>query len=203
MILTPSQHTQIEAAITSAELRTKAEILCMVSKQASQYRFTPVLWASVIALIAPWPLWWFTQIEVSRIFLIQIILFCGLLFIFSHQKIRIWLTPKGIRRADVECAASHQFNLTGVAGTKQRMGVLLYISVAERIAIVLPDEAIAHVLTLDVSQAALKAMTSKLKNNQLTEAFLSAISVLVESLSVALPAESTKTNELPNTVIEG
>jgi putative membrane protein len=202
MILTEVERTQIAQAIGLSEKQSEAEIVCMISPAASDYRFTPILWASMIALMMPWPFWWFTQIEISRILLAQLVLFCTLLFVFSTKKLRIWLTPKGIRRSDVERAASHQFKLVGIARTKQRAGVLLYVSVAERIAVVLPDEAVRQVLTLDTSEKALAALTKHLKSNQPALGFLAAIEVLTEKLKLALPANGEDNNELANSVIE-
>jgi putative membrane protein len=202
MILTEIERAQIAIAIEISEKQSTAEIVCMISPAASDYRFTPILWASMIALMMPWPFWWFTQIEISRILLAQLVLFCVLLFVFSTKKLRIWLTPKGIRRSDVERAASHQFKLVGIARTKQRAGVLLYVSVAERIAVVLPDEAVRKVLTLDASELALAALTKHLRSNQPATGFLAAIELLTEKLAIALPSNGEDKNELANSVIE-
>ncbi len=202
MILNETDHARVASAIDAAEKRSAAEIVCMISPAASEYRFTPVLWASVLALFLPWPLWWFTQVEVSRILLAQLVLFCVLIFVFSYRRVRIRLTPKAIRRADVERAAERQFNLMGIARTKHRSGVLLYISVAERVAIVLPDEAVRKVLTIAATEGALAAMTAKLKHGQAADAFIAAIDILGTKLAELLPPLEANANELSNAVIE-
>ncbi len=202
MILSETDRQRIAEAVERSEKTSSAEIVCMISPSASEYRFTPVLWASMSALMMPWPFWWFTQIDISRILLSQLVLFCALLFLLSHKRIRVWLTPKGVRRLDVERMAEHQFRLIGIARTKRRAGILLYVSVAERVAVVLPDETVRNVLTLDASQDALAALTKYLKSNEPAEGFLAAISILSEKLSIALPATQGSGNELANAVIE-
>ncbi len=202
MILTETDRMRIAEAVEQSEKTSSAEIVCMISPSASEYRFTPILWASMIALMMPWPFWWFTQIDISRILLAQLVLFCALVFLLSHRKIRVWLTPKGVRRADVERMAEHQFKLIGIARTKRRAGILLYVSVAERVAVVLPDETVSNVLTLDASQEVLAALTKHLKSNEPAEGFLAAIAILSEKLSIALPAIQGLSNELANSVIE-
>ncbi len=202
MILNETDRTRIAQAVEQSEKKSSAEIVCMVSPSASEYRFTPVLWSSMIALMMPWPFWWFTQIDISRILLAQLVLFCALLFLLSHRRMRVWLTPKGVRRADVERMAEHQFKLIGIARTKRRAGILLYVSVAERVAVVLPDETVNNVLTLEASQEALAALTKNLKSNQPAEGFLAAIAILSEKLELALPASGEAENELSNSVIE-
>ncbi len=202
MQLSEADHARISAAIAQSETRTSAEIVCVISAAASEYRFTPVLWASVFALMLPWPLWWFTQIEISRVLLAQMGLFAALLFVFSSRWLRLFLTPRSIRRADVERAAERQFAALGISRTERRAGVLIYVSVGERIAIILPDSMARAVLTLDDSQKALSVLMTELKRKKPADGFMAAIELLTNVLAIKLPAVAGERNELTDQVLE-
>ena len=200
--LSDADRMAVADAVRSAETRTSAEMVCVVAAGASEYRFTPVLWSSVLALVAPWPLWWFTDMAVGSILVLQIVVFSAMLIVLSLKPLRLALTPRAIRRADVERAAARQFHLLGIRRTRRRAGMLLYVSLAERLAIVLPDEA-AHVhLTLGVSEAAVLALTSNLRAGAAAKGFIAAIAILANALAEPLPPEPGSGNELPDALIE-
>ena len=53
MTLTPEDHQRINAAIARAETATSGEIFCVLSRQASEYRDTPLFWAAAASLVLP------------------------------------------------------------------------------------------------------------------------------------------------------
>ena len=202
LALNEADQTRIAGVVREAETKTSAEIVCAVAAGASEYRFTPVLWSSVLALILPWPLWWLTDTPVSWILVLQLLVFCGCLVILSWKPIRLMLTPRAIQRVDVERAAERQFHLLGVMRTRRRAGILIYVSLAERVAVILPDEAARDHLTVAVSQTALTALTERLKRHDLAEGLTLAIRILAEAMAPTLPPAQDNANELPDRVIE-
>ena len=70
MEFTKEQHEAVTAAIRAAEQRTCGQIVCVLARASSDYAHIPILWASALALITPWPLIVFTPWSVQRIFLI-------------------------------------------------------------------------------------------------------------------------------------
>jgi putative membrane protein len=66
MKFTQADHDAVAAAIHSAEQRTSG---CVLARASSAYAHIPIFWASVLALVTPWPLIYFTQWSVQRIFL--------------------------------------------------------------------------------------------------------------------------------------
>ena len=83
MDLTKEDHEAISAAVRKAEKRTCGQIVCVLAHSSSDYTYVPILWASVLALLIPWPLIDFTQLTVQRIFLLQLVVFILAGFIFS------------------------------------------------------------------------------------------------------------------------
>src|SRR5262249_56588653 len=68
--------------------RTCGQIVCVLAHASSAYAHVPILWASVLALFAPWPLIYFTQWSVQRIFLAQLIVFLVAALGFSWAPLR-------------------------------------------------------------------------------------------------------------------
>ena len=61
MEFTKEDHEAVSAAIHEAEKRTCGQIVCVLSHSSSEYAYVPILWATVLALLVPWPLIDFTQ----------------------------------------------------------------------------------------------------------------------------------------------
>ena len=72
---TKEDYEVVSAAIREAEKRTSGQIVCVLAHSSSGYAYVPILWASVLALAAPWPLIEFTQWSVQRIFALQVVVF--------------------------------------------------------------------------------------------------------------------------------
>ena len=70
MEFSKEDHEAVSAAIQQAEKRTSGQIVCVLAHASSDYAHIPILWATALALIAPWPLINFTPWSVQRIFLI-------------------------------------------------------------------------------------------------------------------------------------
>ena len=70
MHFSEEDHDAVTAAIHEAEKRTSGQIVCVLARASSDYAHIPILWASALALIAPWPMIALTPWSVQRIFLI-------------------------------------------------------------------------------------------------------------------------------------
>ena len=79
----------MSAAIREAEKRTSGQIVCVLAHSSSGYAYVPILWASVLALAAPWPLIEFTQWSVQRIFALQVVVFIVAGFLVSWMPLRL------------------------------------------------------------------------------------------------------------------
>src|SRR5262245_60897664 len=53
VLMKPSDHERVRAAVAAAEARTSGEIVCVLARQSGDYWETPLAWAGVAALIAP------------------------------------------------------------------------------------------------------------------------------------------------------
>src|ERR1700728_4160985 len=154
MELTQRDHEAVAAAIGAAEAKTGGQIVCVLAHASSDYAYVPILWASVLALLAPWPMIYFTGWSVQQIYFLQLLIFivCGL--VLSWPQLRFALVPRAVRRARAHRAALEQFVLRRVAHTRNRSGVLIFVSLAERYARIVADDAVAEKVNTAEWQAA-------------------------------------------------
>jgi putative membrane protein len=197
MTLTAEDHAAIAAAIAAAEKTTSAQFVCVLAHASSDYAHVPIIGASMLALLTPWPLIEFTEWSVQRIFLVQLVVFIVFALIFSWMPLRLALVPRAVRRARAHRAALEQFVLRHVANTKNRTGVLIFVSLAERYARILADEGIAQKVHAADWQMAVDALVSHMREGRITAGFTAAIERCAAVAAAHAPPDGSA-NELPN-----
>ena len=197
MELTKQDYDAVSAAIREAEQRTCGQIVCVLTHASSAYAHIPILWSSVLALFTPWPLIYFTQWSVQRIFLAQLIVFLVAALAFSWAPIRILLVPRAIRRARAHRAALEQFVLRGISRTRNRCGILIFVSVAEHYARIIADEGVAQKVHAGEWQAAIDTLTMHMRDGRIAAGFIAAIERCGAILAQHAPPDGSA-SALPN-----
>ncbi|HEY1981541.1 MAG TPA: TPM domain-containing protein [Xanthobacteraceae bacterium] len=197
MHFTKADHDAVSAAIREAERRTCGQLVCVLAHSSSAYAYIPILWASVLALITPWPLIVFTQWSVERIFMAQLAVFIVAGLAFSFMPLRLALVPKAVKRSRAHRAALEQFMLRGITRTKNRSGVLIFVSLAEHYARIIADEGIAAKVGNAEWQAAIDALTAHMRDGRIAAGFTAAIERCSAVLAAHAPPDGSP-NELPD-----
>ena len=196
MGLTSDDHAAVAAAIREAEKRTCGQIVCVLAHASSAYAHVPILWSSLLALFTPWPLIYFTPWSVQRIFLAQLIVFLAALA-FSWAPLRILLVPRAVQRARAHRAALEQFVLRGISRTRNRCGVLIFVSLAEHYARIVADEGVTQKVHASEWQAAIDALTMHMREGRIAAGFIVAIERCGAVLAEHAPPDGSA-NELPD-----
>ncbi len=136
--LSREEARDIEAAFEAAQARTSAPLVGVAAQISDDYAALPLALAFVAALAAPWPLLIFTDLPAERIFAFQLALALIALAIFSFPRARLALTAGRARRGLAHRAALTQFALRVGDHRGGEQGVLIYVSLAERYARVIP-----------------------------------------------------------------
>ncbi len=197
MELSREDHEAVSAAIRNAEQHTCGQIVCVLSHASSDYALVPVLLASVLALLTPWPLIHFTQWSVERIFLVQIAVFIVAGLVFSWPALHVALVPRSMRRAQAHRAALEQFVVRRIANTTNRCGILIFVSLAERYARIIADEGIAAKVNRAEWQAAIVALTGHMHDGRIAQGFIAAIDRCGTVLAAHAPPDGSP-NVLPD-----
>jgi putative membrane protein len=175
MQLSKEDHEAVSAAIRQAEARTCGQIVCVLAHASSAYAHIPILWASVLALAAPLPLILFTPWSVQKIYLLQLAVFIAAGLLLTLMPLRLALVPGAIKRVRAHRAAIEQFVVRGISRTKNRCGVLIYVSLAEHYARIVADDGIADKVPSAEWQAAIDALTAHVRDGRIAAGFVAAI----------------------------
>ncbi len=200
-LFSDSERQRISAAITASERRTSGEIVAVVTESSDGYTYVPFLWAAVAALIVPWPLIHFTWMKVQWIYLIQLLVFLGLILALWPRRIRTALVPRSVRNAHAHRRAAEQFLVQNLHTTTGRTGVLIFVSVAERHAEILADRGIDAKVPPGTWQDIVDGLTREISLGHPTDGFVQAIERVGHHLSQHFPPGSVDPNELPNHLI--
>jgi putative membrane protein len=199
MDLSEKDRARIAAAIRATEAGTSGEIVCVLAQNSSAHATAlPVLIAAVLALAVPWILMATTTLPLQSILSLQILVFVALLTVLSVPRVRTALIPRASRRALAHRAAMEQFVSRGIARTRQRTGILVFVSLAERYARIIADEGIAARVTKAQWQGAIDTLVGHMRDGHVADGFIAAIETCGDVLATHFPSSGNERSELPD-----
>jgi putative membrane protein len=217
----------IEAAVREVEATTTGEIYCVVTPASSHYAEVPIAWAAAVALLAPAILLaggvhvsipdffstWSAdmvseaiEMSVRRALIgtiaLQAALFLATALICEIPPVHRALTPGRLKRHRVRRRAAEQFLAKNLHLTRERTGVLIYVSLDERMAELVADEGVAAHVGPHVWDQAMAALAEGLRRGDPALGFSAAIGLCGEVLAEHFPAKAgDNPNELPDAVV--
>ncbi len=198
MDISAQDRERIAKAIRAAEARTSGEIVCVLAQTSTDATTLPVLIAATAALALPWLLVAFTAMTVYRILSLQVIVFLSLLLLLLLPRVRIALVPRKARRAIAHRAAMEQFVARGIARKKDRSGILIFVSLAERYARIIADEGIAARVPQAHWQGAVDALVAHMRDGRIVDGFATAVEICGNELARHFPRAEPSRDELPD-----
>ena len=227
MAMTESDHDRIASAVAAAELTTAGEIYCVLAPAVSDYRETPLAWATAAALILPAGalLLGFQPQTLTALFggwtvghaaatdstilaaltiyvALQAAVFIVAALFVAIPPVRRALTPASLKAERVHRAAMEQFLSHGLHATRDRTGVLLFASLAERRAEVVADEGIYKVTDPAVWDEVVGLLIAGLKKRRTADGFVNAVELSGRILAAHVPPGADNPNELPDRLVE-
>jgi putative membrane protein len=200
MSISTHDRERIASAIRTAEAKTTGEIVCVLARTSSDTTALPVVIAAVTALALPWLLVALTAMTVHRILVLQVAAFFALLAILSLPRIRAALIPRKARRVIAHRAAMAQFAMRGIARKKDRSGILVFVSLAERYARIIADDGIAARVPQAEWQTAADALVAHMRDGRIADGYITAVNACGGVLAKHFPRSGTSGNELPDKI---
>lgn len=200
MELSPHDRQRISAAIQAAERRTEGEIVCVLARSSIEATALPIGLAALSALALPWLLVALTTLPVLIILSLQLALFMVLAAILCLPRVRSTVVPRATRQAMAHRAAMEQFMLRGIGRTEGRTGVLVFVSLSERYARIVADEAIASRVAQADWQSTIDALIEHMREGRIADGFVEAIDRCGNVLAKHFPARSSERSELPDRI---
>lgn len=201
LLFTADEERRVAEAISDAERSTSGEIVAVIAAESDSYLYAPFLWASMIALLVPWPFIYFTWWPVQWIYALQLLVFLVLLALMLPRAVRLWLVPRHVQRLRAHRRAVEQFLVQNLHTTSGRTGVLVFVSVAERYAEVLADVGIDAKVPPGTWQEIVDDLTANIAAGRGADGFVGAITAAGQHLATHFPPGEIDPNELPNHLI--
>ena len=200
-LLTESELKQVSEAIDRVERDTDAELVTVLAAQADDYRYIPLLWASLLALLLPGALLFFTGwLAAWQLLLVQWLTFVVLALVFRIPSLTSRLIPRSVRHWRACNLARRQFIEQNLHHTAAGTGMLIFVSEAERYVEILVDQGISSRIDDSVWQSIVDTFTADVRNGEVLKGFLGCIETCGTLLKEHVPATHER-NELPNHLV--
>lgn len=200
--LTDESKAAFLAAVRTVEDASSAELVIAVRQRSGSYLHVSLavgiltgLAALAVLLFSPWPfglLWIFVDPVVA-----------GALagFVFSRSPLLSRLfTRRALRRSRTETAARSAFVERRVHSTTGRTGILLYLSLLEREAVLVADLAVEALAATSGWRAAVGEIEDAVRRGGSGAEVAAKVSGLAAVLGPVLPRSENDVDELPNEV---
>lgn len=215
-LFTADQRAEIERAVAEVEAKTACEILPVVASASGRYdRAEDILgfWFTLLSVSA---LWFFfpptkpdvgswaesTFLSLSVLIFVMIMAFLIGIFLASHfGAIRKLFTPKKQMQDEVAARARTIFFDQRIHHTEQRVGLLIYVSIYERMAVILGDQAVFDKLGQSELDRLCQLLTQSLRNVDYTTAICRTIHEVGKQWKEPLPMTEGDKNELRNALV--
>ncbi len=200
LINTQEQQLLIDA-IQRVENNTDAELVTVLARQADDYRYIPLLWASLIGLLVPGAINYYPEwLSPHQLILSQWGLFIGLALLFQIPALQYRFIPRQVRFWRASNLARRQFLEQNLHHTNGETGILIFVSEAERYVEILVDRGISSRIPDSYWESIVKQFTEQVRRGDVAKGFVECIEACGVELQRQIPATSKK-NELPNHLV--
>jgi putative membrane protein len=205
-LLQSGDEDKVTQAVAKAEARTSGEIVPMIVRRSSTTGHVPLMLTLMIlvALLAfevPQHPWLARYGLTWALFFVSA--FCFLISIPLSKLVLIQrlMVPQGDQIFQVEERALLEFYQTGIIDTKARTGILLFLSIMEKKAVVLADESIAKKLPPETWKQICDDMVHGIQLGKTADGLILAIEKCGQILAQHFPPTADNPNELKDHLI--
>jgi putative membrane protein len=197
--LTDQDRQKVANAITEAERRTSGELVAVVAPAADDYRYVPLLWPALVALLLPAMLLTIApDMAVWTLYFAQATAFVVLALLLQLLPVRMALVPESLKRRRASQLAREQFFEQRLHLTRARTGILIFVSVAEHYVEIIADEGINALVPPGTWDKAVADFVEQVRAGRIAEGFLAVVDVVGARLAEHFPRAADDLDELPN-----
>lgn len=220
--LSDAERNLVTQAVTTAEASTDAEIVTIVAARSDPYHdvglhfgIAAMLLLAGIAALNPDAIegkvaWlsngWEGGVNLGHSFFLlmaaQAVVFLVVRYALAWSPLRLALTPKAVRSRRVRRRAIQYFKVGAERRTTARVGILLYLSLDERMAEIVVDQAIHENVPSERWGDAMVALIDRVSSGQPGEGMAAAVLAIGKITAEHFPKTANDVNELPDRTIE-
>ncbi len=215
-IVNAEQRARVESAVSAAESKTCCEIVPVVATSSGRYDraedlvglWCAMLGAIITFLTFPGPsdqgTWggiplWGQVVLLAVVMLLSFIV--GAVLADRFHCLRRLFTPRQHMQEEVNLRARELFFDRRVHHTAGASGLLIFVSLYERTAVVLGDRSVVETLGEKFLNELCQRLTTSLRSHDVATAICDTINHAATSLQSALPRLSDDVNELPDALV--
>lgn len=203
MKLTDEVKTCVAQAVQEAEQCTSGELVTVIAEQADEYREVPLFWAALFSLTVPTFLWlWLLPTPPGYFIAAQLGSFVVIYALLSLTPLRYALVSTREKTARAQQLARAQFLQHGLHRTRDRTGVLIFVSLAEHYVEIIADEGIHSKVPPGYWDEIVQNFIARVRKRELSEGLMEAVKACGGQLAQHFPRRVDDVNELPNTPLE-
>ncbi|MFH1223113.1 MAG: TPM domain-containing protein [Pseudomonadota bacterium] len=194
--------SKIAQEIASVEKVTSGEIVPVVARKSSNYRTAELVAAIIFGYIFVFIAYEFKHDSGIIYFLFYN--FLGILlslFLTRFNAVKRFIVSRKVKEHKVHLSALSAFHRYNVHRTKHKTGILIYVSLMERMVVVLGDEGINSKVDESVWKNAVSIIVKGIKEGNVEQGIVNGIGSCRELLRIHFPLAPGDVNELPNEVI--
>ena len=220
--MSEADHDKVSAAIAAAEAKSDGEIVAVATPISDPYHDVALHWALVpLFAVLAWAAWrptalvwwydllfggWSPDPTMSQL-LTLLMFFAALKFtiallILKWMPLRLFLTPAATKHRRVRRRAVAIFKAAAEKRTAGKTGILIYLSLAERRAEIVADEAILKVTDDHTWGEAMTALLADVRDGRPGDGIVAAIERVGAVLAEHFPRSGDDINEIPDKLIE-
>ena len=219
---TDADRKTVSAAIAAAEASSNGEIVAVATPLSDPYHDVALHWALVpLFAVLAWAAWrptalvwwydflfggWQPDPTLGQLFTLLMVFaalkFTVALLILKWMPLRLALTPGATKHRRVRRRAVTVFRAAAEKRTVGRTGILIYLSMGERRAEIVADEAILKVTDDQTWGEAMAALLEHVREGRPGEGICAAIERVGGVLAEHFPRSAGDTNEIPDKLIE-
>jgi putative membrane protein len=216
-VFTPQDRERINQAVQHAERETSAEVVPVVASVSGRYdRPEDIvgLWLALAAIVvvwfvfpaardehgsweAAWPHWKLLAMLAA----VLLAFVAGAVMATYIGPLRRLFTPRSQMADEVAARARGVFYSQAVHHTAGQTGVLIYVSLYERMAAVLADQTVLDQLGQAALDELRDTLIAGLRGGEVTDAFCQTIKAAGQRLAPVLPRQADDVNELPDALV--
>jgi putative membrane protein len=220
--MTEADRQKVSEAIAVAEAKSNGEIVAVATPISDPYHDVALHWALVpLFAVLAWAAWrptalawwynillggWHPDPTLSQLLTLLMVFaalkFTVALLILRWMPLRLALTPAVTKHRRVRRRAVTVFRAAAEKRTAGRTGILIYLSVAERRAEIVADEAILKVTDDHTWGEAMTALIAEVREGRAADGICAAIERVGGVLAEHFPRSADDTNEIPDKLIE-
>jgi putative membrane protein len=220
--MTPADHLRVSTSVQNAEYDTSGEIVTIIADHSDRYLDIALWWSIAAAIFAlalvaanpefyGWLLGllsngWINEpaaAEMLELALASVVVTFGLTrLLLQWIPLRLGLTPGLIKSRRVRRRAIRYFKVGAERRTAGRTGILIYLSLVERRAEIVADEAIHSQVPDERWGEAMSDMLTHVRAGRIADGMIAAVERVGAILSENFPRAEGDVNELPDRLIE-